>query len=248
MRRLMRTEAASVSLEAFLDGHTMLARLPARDRWRMAGQLELVALSPGASLDESNSLQGTVIFPLTAILSLSATTEDGQTVEICPMGCEGIAGVEAALRTNAHPPLMTAVQVPGSALRMDADGFAREIDHSSALNRCVRRYMGFLFGQLQLSTACNRHHTLEERCAKRLLTAQDLTGSQLVFATQEQLAQMLGASRQSVDRVLQDLSEHETIRLRRGRIEILNRQRLRTCSCTCYLVNRRELAALASGA
>jgi CRP-like cAMP-binding protein len=245
MRRLMRAEVSSDGMAAFLEGHIVLASLPVPDRWRLARQIELVSLAVTDSLDESNQLKGAVIFPLTAILSLFATTEDGQTVEICPMGCEGIAGVDAALRTDAQPLSTTVVQVPGSALRMDASCFSREVDQSPALNRCVRRYIGFLFGQMQLSTACNRHHTLEARCAKRLLTAQDLNGSQVVFLTQEQLAQILGASRQSVDRVLQGLSEQEAIQLRRGRIEILNRPRLRAHACNCYLMNRREMAALA---
>jgi len=127
---------------------------------------------------------------------------------------------------------------------MDPHRFAQEVDENQSLNRCVRRYMGFLFAQYHLATACNRHHTLEERCARRLLTALDLSRRRRVVLSQHQLAQMLGVSRQSVDRVLQALAEEGIIQLSRGEIEILNSQELKRRSCPCYQVNKRELSAL----
>lgn len=239
--------AAASNLEQMvheLTGHSLLAGLPVKDRRRISRKMEVVSLAASQVVSESSGAIRDVFFPLSAVLSLIGTTAEGNVVEIGQIGREGIAGVEAALRTVGQPLLSTTVQIPGTALRMSAEHFAREVDESSSLNRCVRRYMGFVFAQLELSVACNRHHALEERCARRLLTAQDLSGRTQVLMTQHQLAQLLGASRQSVDRVLQGLADEGILRLSRAKIQILDRQALKTRSCPCYRLIKRELDAL----
>jgi CRP-like cAMP-binding protein len=185
------------------------------------------------------------------VLSQSGASSDGNVVEINLIGCEGIAGVEVALRTqfSGQPLVSTVVQIPGTALRMKAEHFAEEVDQHPAVNRCVCRYMGFFFAQLQLFVACNRHHSLEQRCARRLLTAQDVSeGAKTVTVTQHRLAQMLGVSRQSVDRVLHSFEEANVVQLGRATVRIQDRQRLKQLSCRCYGLLRRELRGLLASA
>jgi hypothetical protein len=226
-----------------LDGNRLLAALPLKDRRRIAKKLQLVTLVPSPLRDAAKGVTRDVYFPLSAVFSLSGTTAEGGVVEIGQIGCEGIAGVEVALRTPfcGQPLVSTLVQIPGTALRMKADHFADEVDRCASVNRCVRRYMGFFFAQLQLFIACNRHHSLEQRCARRLLTAQDLSGTNQVRITQHHLAQILGVSRQSIDRVLHDLGGRDIVGLSRGAVRIQDRQRLKFLSCRCYRLARREL-------
>lgn len=233
-----------------LEGHRLLAGLPVRDRRRIAKKLRLVLLEPDAAWAECQGTIRDVYFPLSAVFSLTGTTSEGQAVEIGYIGCEGIAGVEVALRTRfCDQRLMTTVvQVPGTALRMDAGQFAEEVDQSSTVNRCVLHYMGFFLAQLQLSVACNRHHSLEQRCARRLLTAQDLSGTPEVQITQHQLAQLLGVSRQSVDRMLHWMAGRNLVELSRGMVRIQDRPGLKELSCRCYRLRKKELNEfLASG-
>ena len=231
-----------------LSAHRLLGNLPIKDRRRLAGKLRLVTLVQDDLTYEAEGVIRDVFFPLSGVFSLLGTTSEGGVVEIGHIGCEGIAGVEVALRTSlsGQPVVSTVVQKAGTALRMNAGQFAQEVDRYSAVNRCVRRYMGFLFAQLQLFTACNRHHTLEQRCARRLLTAQDLSGTRTIHMTQHRLAQILGVSRQSVDRVLQELGDREIVGLRRGGMRIHSRQRLKFLSCLCYRAAKKDLTAFLS--
>jgi len=242
---------SAAHLASQLRDHGLLAQLTTRDRRRIASKMELVSLVPDETIFAASEAIQDVFFPLSAVLSQSGATSEGHVVEINLIGCEGIAGVEVALRTRfcGQPLVSTVVQIAGTALRMKAEHFAEEVDQHPAVNRCVCRYMGFFFAQLQLFIACNRHHSLEQRCSRRLLTAQDLSdGSRTVKVTQQQLAQMLGVSRQSVDRVLHILEERNVVRLSRGNVRIEDRQELKHLSCHCYRLLRRELRSLLASA
>ena len=234
-----------------LKDHGLLVQLTRSDRHRIATKMELVSLASNEMIFDTSGAIEDVFFPLSAVLSLSGTTTDGDAVEINLIGCEGIAGVEVALRTRfcGQPLFSTIVQIPGTALRMKAEHFAEEVDQHPAVNRCVYRYMGFFLSQLQLFGACNRHHSLEQRCARRLLTAQDMTdGAQTLCMTQHQLAQLLGVSRQSIDRVLHVLEERNILHLSRGQVRIHDRKELKLLSCLCYRILRRGRHGLLASA
>ncbi len=51
------------------------------------------------------------------------------------------------------------------------------------------------FGQVAQSSACNRPHPIEQRCARWLLLTHDRVASDEFPFTQEFLAQMLGVQR-----------------------------------------------------
>jgi hypothetical protein len=66
--------------------------------------------------------------------------------------------------------------------------------------------------------------------------SQDRVGSDLIHLTQEYLAIMLGTQRTAVTRVAQILKEAGAISYSRGRIKVMDRQRLEEASCECYAV------------
>lgn len=67
------------------------------------------------------------------------------------------------------------------------------------------------------------HLDLEQRLAKRLwLTVQRAPGRRVLRLPQEQLALLLGASRQSVNRLLRSFAQRGLLALRYGRIEVLD--------------------------
>ena len=101
------------------------------------------------------------------------------------------------------------------------------------------RYAAYFTSQLSQSVACNRLHTLEERCARWLLMTHDRVGSHDFSLTQDFLAFMLGVRRASVTVAAGMLQQAGLIRYQRGRIEVLDRARLEDASCECYAVVRR---------
>src|SRR4051794_32999315 len=65
-------------------------------------------------------------------------------------------------------PLEAMVQIPGSALRMQASAFREEVTRRSTLFSLLLRYVQALHIQVSLSAACNGRHTLPERLARWL--------------------------------------------------------------------------------
>jgi CRP-like cAMP-binding protein len=103
------------------------------------------------------------------------------------------------------------------------------------------RYAQAFLNQVAQSSACNRLHTVEERCARWLLLTQDrLDGEPAFLLTQEFLAQMLGVRRPTVSVAAGMLQQAGIIEYVRGRMRILDRERLEAASCECYGIIRRE--------
>jgi len=187
-----------------------------------------------------------VYFPVTAVLSMMASTSDGETVEVAPVGSEGLVGVTAILgspdsRSQQGALVKVITQIPGSVIRMKAELFELEMERNIELNRCVRRYLNVLFTQLVLSVGCNRLHSLEQRCARWLLSSMDRSELDEIAVTQELLAEMLGVRRQSIDNVLGELESNRMIECLRGSIKINDPKRLAGIACECYHVAKERL-------
>ena len=243
----MKTEKQHLTaIEHLFSRHRLLANLSGKDRRRIAEKMDVVSLASIQPLYETSGVIRDVFFPLSAVLFFASTTLEGHVVEVGQIGCEGIAGVEVALRTQfaAMSLLTAAIEVPGLALRMRAQDFAEEVDRYSTVNRCVRRYIGFFLSQLQLLIACNRHHSVEQRGARWLLALQDRTESRELRLTQQHLADVLGVSRQTADRVLDGFEQGEIMETRRGFVMITDRSKLLDRACECYRMIAERLKAL----
>lgn len=81
-------------------------------------------------------------------------------------------------------------------------------------------YMGALLGRMSDEVELLHHGSLEKRVRHRLRTLG--AGHTQIVIKHEELAQQVGARRESVSRVLSELSSRGLIRCGRGRIEILN--------------------------
>jgi CRP-like cAMP-binding protein len=89
---------------------------------------------------------------------------------------------------------------------------------------------------LARTAGCNRLHAAEQRCARWLLTAHDRTDKNEFPLTQEMVAEMLGVTRTSAGLVLQSLEQQGMVRATRGKITILDRDRLLSATCECYRI------------
>ena len=123
---------------------------------------------------------------------------------------------------------------------MTAEAFLGCIDRVPSLHLALQRYTMTLFAQVAQSSACNRLHPIEQRCARWLLLTHDRVSSDEFPLTQEFLAQMLGVQRTSVNAVAQGLGEAGAIRYLRGVITVLDRAKLEAASCECYGIIARE--------
>jgi CRP-like cAMP-binding protein len=227
---------------ATLRRNRLLAVLPDVERDRLAGELQLVDLGLGDLLYEVGRPITSVYFPLGCVLSL-VTPVGEQVVEVATVGLEGMVGLPAFLGATTSPHRVYC-QVPGPALQLSSDALARFLSGDGDLQRLLHRYTHAVMVFLGQSVACNRLHTVEQRCARWLAHTQDRVGQDRFPLTQEFLAQMLGVRRASVSISAQVLQHAGLIRYSRGRITVLDDTGLRAAACPCYPIIRREFDKL----
>ena len=221
----------------------ILAALPVKEYKRLLPQLELVELRLGKVLYQPSEPIRHVYFPNRGAISLVVMMEDGTQVEIGLIGNEGMLGLAVALGTDSTPHLAV-VQIAGEAMKMSIETLREEVKRCSPLYHALLRYAEALFIQTAQTAACNRHHHLDSRLARWLLMSQDRAKSENIGLTQELIATMLGVRRAGVTVAAATLREAGIIRYSRGKIHILNRERLEKAACECYVVVRNELDRL----
>lgn len=130
--------------------------------------------------------------------------------------------------------LETIVQLPGSAFRIKRSIMMEEMERDTKLRTHMQDYARFALGQLAQTSACNRLHTLDQRCARWLLIAHDNALADTFPLTHEFLAIMLGVQRSGVSMVLGTLKSAGLIVYVHGRMTILDRLGLEDRACECY--------------
>ena len=214
--------------------NALLAGMPATERTGFARRLTPVNLAFGEILYDTKPIRN-VYFPLDCLVSLLAPLKDHFAVEVGMVGNEGMIGVPLALGVRTSS-VQAIVQGSGTALRMDAASFRRELQISSALHTGIYRYIHSLMGQLTQTAACNAFHPIEARCARWLLMTRDRMGSDHVELTQEFLARMLGVRRVGVTEAASHLQRQGLIEYSRGHIAIVDPKGLAAIACECYAV------------
>ena len=220
-------------------GNRLLARLPGEELDALRPHLELVSLSLGQHLITPHEPIPYVYFPITSLASLVTVLEDGSTVEAGSVGREGMVGIPVLLDARITP-METLAQIPGEAMRVKAGAIKEAFDKGGAMRDLLQRYIHTLFVVASQSAACNRRHHVESRLCRWLLMSSDGIGSDELALTQEFLATMLGVRRAGVTQAALNLQEAGMIDYTRGRINILDRERLEAVTCECYHAVKEE--------
>lgn len=219
----------------------LLAALLRPEYERLAPHLEPVHLARGQTLADAGDTLRYAYFPTNGMVSLLSTTEDGQSIEVAMVGCDGVVGVPIILRVGVMP-YWSMVQLPADAMRIKASVLRKEFDRGGQLHDLMLRYTHSLLAQISQSAVCNRFHTVEERLCRWLLISRDRVKSDTINLTQEFIAQMLGTARTGVTMAAVPLQDAGLIRYRRGKITILDRQGLERAACECYAIVKREIS------
>jgi CRP-like cAMP-binding protein len=175
-----------------------------------------------------------VHFPLSCVCATVAQGNRGIGVEVATVGNDGMAGLAVFLGVDSVASLDTYVQLPGTALAMDAAAFRTHVEKDPTLHAIMGRYTQALLTQLAQSSACNRLHTAEQRCARWLLMTHDRVDRDDFELTHELIAQMLGVRRATVTEIAGALQDAGAIRYQRGVMSVVNRGILRQRCCECY--------------
>jgi CRP-like cAMP-binding protein len=219
----------------------LIERLPRKDRLRLLAQCEATPLHMGEVLCEPGATTRYVYFPTEGFISLVVPIDGKPALEVGMVGREGMLGAHMALGVNTVP-LHALVQGAGSALRIGAVAFRRELRLSAAMQRMLDRYLYVLMAQLAGSAACLRFHLIGPRLARWLLMSQDRAHAEHFRVTHEFLAYMLGVRRVGITTAAGALQRAGLIRYHRGELTVVDRKGLEASACDCYANDRRSYA------
>jgi CRP-like cAMP-binding protein len=171
--------------------------------------------------------------PHRGVISLVVKLAKDEHVQVAMIGRDSVFGSFSALG-DAIALNRAVVLVPGAASALDIDRLRAAADRSPTLRTALVRHGQAVHAQVQQTAGCNAAHTVESRLSRCLLHTHDLAGGAKLVLTQEAMAQMIGARRNSVSLVANALQQANFIHYSRGHIEILNLEGLSKISCECY--------------
>src|SRR4051812_44458389 len=194
----MMTDRLPVSSLSDPRRNHFLARLAPQDYEALMANAEIVSLKFRRKMLEQDAVVDAVYFPITCMFSLLVTIDDEPQLELATIGKEGIVGAAEIIHKQGSMGF-NLIQIPGSAVRIEAKAFRRLIAERPQIEALVFRHLLALLRQILYGAACNRLHSMEQRCARWMLMTHDRAGEDTFPLTQEFLANMLGVRRATVN-------------------------------------------------
>jgi CRP-like cAMP-binding protein len=228
--------------EAFANNR-LLSTFPAEARALIEPFGTLVQLDLDQTVQPRGAHVDSTLFPFgTAMISLVIDLSNGRSIEVASIGHEGAVG---GIVSCGHAPAFARAQVivAGPALRVPMEALEDAKMRSAMIRNLFCRYSDYLLAQVMQSVACNSFHTIEQRAARWLLTAQDRAGPTIEL-TQEAFAALLGVQRTTVNAVVRTLQDEGLITNRRGRIQVVDRAGLKQRACECHDAVERHFASV----
>lgn len=210
-----------------------LCRLDQDDYAELMQVAKIVSLKFRKRMIRQDAPIDAIYFPISCMFSLLVTNDDEPQMEMATIGKEGVVGASEALQMQGAIGL-NLIQLPGTAVRIDANAFRQVSGNRLAIQRLVNQHAYALLRQVLYGAACNRIHSMEERCARWLLMTHDRAGEDTFPLTQEFLSHMLGVRRATVNVATSMLKKAGFIRYVRGNVTIVDRAGLESASCDCY--------------
>jgi CRP-like cAMP-binding protein len=221
----------------------LLAALPAEEYERLRSNLQPVSFSLGEIVYEFAAQLDYVVFPTSSIISLLYTMENGASAEMGLTGNDGVIGI-ALFMGGGTMPNRAVVQSAGGGFKMKAKLVQDEFAAGGTFQRLLLRYTQALITQISQTAVCNRLHSVEQQLCRWLLLSHDRLNTNELVMTQELIADMLGVRREGVTVAAGRLQDDGAISYVRGRIQILDREKLEATVCECYRVVKDEVDRL----
>jgi CRP-like cAMP-binding protein len=222
-------------LDGAFAGNLLLATFSAEVRGLLEPHGDVVSLAVGDHVQVRGQDVEWSYFPFgTTMISLVVEMDDGRTVQVASIGREGAVG--GIVSCGSAPAFAQAqVMVGGPAMRVPMESLEQAKSRSSFVANLFCRFSDYLLAEVMQSAACNSFHSIQQRAARWLLTAQDRAGDRIEL-TQEALAELLGVQRTTVNAVVGALQDLGLISARRGRVIVVDRAGLKRHACECYSI------------
>ena len=226
-----------------LEQNLLLRHLTAQDRDEILRDGEIVHLELRQTIYDANAEIDRVYFPITCVLSVVAEMHDGGMIEVGTVGYEGVSAIPLILGTTTSAN-HSFCQVPGDAILISPQLFAHLTETNPGFRTLLNRYLQAYINLLGQLAACNRLHSIYERCARWILMTRDRVRSETLPLTQEYLGMMLGSRRSGVAISAASLRAAGFIRYAQGVITILDLEGLEEAACECYALAQAQFGVL----
>ena len=216
----------------------LLAALSPDDFSLLEPMLERVLLPVQTVLIEAHQPIQHVIFLESGFSSTVANTFEGR-IEVGLIGREGLVGVPVVLGTDRSPHTYM-VQGAGEGLRINSQDLMAVLAERPSIFRPFGLFTQSLIIQVAETAYANATFDVEARLARWILMVQDRVGGDEIVLTHEFFSMMLGVRRPGVTVATHVLEGIGSIRARRGRIEIRDREKLVELAGDAYQTAERE--------
>lgn len=168
---------------------------------------------------------------ISGLLKMSTDNANGQTMTFTGVPPGGWFGEGTALKREVYRYNIQALR-PSLVAGMPLETFHWLIDHSLGFNRFIMQQLNERLGQFIAARELDRMTNPEMRLARHLAALFNpllFSGvGEVLRITQQELAYLVGLSRQRVNEALRVLEVHQLIRIEYGGLRILNLDGLRT--------------------
>ena len=221
----------------------LLSALPAAELEFLRPFLVPIRFKPGHVVAQPGDAMRLCYFPCGGMISLLSMTESGGFVEVGYTGREGMLGFSAILGKNEMP-YQALVQGDTECLAADMEAVTALFKHCGPFHDFLLRYFYALHKQIAQTCVCNHFHTIEARLCRWLTVMCERSGNRHLSLTHEFLAHMLGVQRTSIGLIANSMQRAGIIRYSRGRVEIVDFERLVASACECFFIVRKEYEGL----
>lgn len=216
----------------------------ARDEYdRLFPNPKLIHLRRNRVLYETGDEVSHAYFLNEGLASLLAVTEDGQTVDVCTIGTEGMIGLPIILNVPIVP-CRVVTQLPCDVLIIKSQTLLAEFNRGGTLQKLLLKYAYAQQSQAIQASVCHALHTIRQRLCRWLLIVSDSARSETLDLTQEHIANMLGHQRNRITLSARELLSEGLIEYRSGTLKILDRLGLEAAACECYRIIKELLGSV----
>lgn len=239
-----RTRSSALPLACFPGQNRLLAAMPAEPYARLRPLFEWVCLPRGMVIYDEGGTVESLYFPVSGIVSIVCTTQSGESAEVAMVGNDGAIGIPLLLAGGDSTNSRAVVQCAGFAFRVAASGLRREFTQCEALLALLLAYTKEFVAHAMQNAACARHHSLEQRLCRCLLTGLHRMESNTLPITHEAIGASIGAHRAGVTLAAARLQRAGIIQCGRGKVAVLDRSGLESRACGCYATFTRDMSHL----
>lgn len=198
----------------------------------MASLMTPMRFSAGQVLSVAGETASNVYLLEAGAVTVSVPLPDGETTGVqiaCPGDMLGLDALFAKQPASTHAVALAA----GAAMRLAVPSLEKACHHQPELSRALAAILARQTRALQMELACCRHHKVERRLARLLLTLSGRLGTRDLPLTQEQLASILGVQRTTVTSMAGRLKEAGAVTYLRGVVRVVDAGELAAFSCEC---------------